>query len=48
LPPVGYVISLTQTDRHFAELVKILAPQGKLARIDDRRRLMSGCSSARA
>lgn len=35
LPPVGYVISLTQTDRHFPELVEILAPQGKLALIDD-------------
>lgn len=35
LPPVGYVISLTQTDCHFPELVEILAPQGKLALIDD-------------
>ena len=35
LPPVHYVISLTQTDRHLEQLVEILAPQGKLALIDD-------------
>jgi len=35
LPPLGYVISLTQTDQHFAQLVEVLAPQGKLALIDD-------------
>ena len=35
LPPVRYVISLTQTDRHLEQLVEILAPQGKLALIDD-------------
>lgn len=35
LPPVDYVVSLTQTDAHFADLVEILAPQGKLALIDD-------------
>ena len=34
-PPVNYVIGLTQTDRHFGQLVEILAPQGKLAFIDD-------------
>ena len=35
LPPVNSVISLTQTDQHLAQLVEILAPQGKLALIDD-------------
>lgn len=35
LPPVRQVISLTQTDKHFAQLVEILAPQGQLALIDD-------------
>lgn len=35
LPPVDLVISLTQTDKHFAQLVEILAPQGKFALIDD-------------
>ncbi|WP_172203442.1 MULTISPECIES: zinc-binding alcohol dehydrogenase family protein [unclassified Niveibacterium] len=35
LPPLGYVISLTQTDQHFEQLVEVLAPQGKLALIDD-------------
>ena len=35
LPPVHYVIGLSQTDRHFEQLVEILAPQGKLALIDD-------------
>ena len=35
LPPVSHVISLTQTDRHLEQLVDILAPQGKLALIDD-------------
>ncbi|BBP04802.1 oxidoreductase [Sulfuriferula plumbiphila] len=35
LPPVNHVISLTQTERHFEQLVEILAPQGKLALIDD-------------
>ena len=35
LPPVQYVIGLSQTDRHFDQLVEILAPQGKLALIDD-------------
>jgi zinc-binding alcohol dehydrogenase family protein len=33
--PVHYVASLTQTERHFAALVNALAPQGKLALIDD-------------
>lgn len=35
LPPVRYVVSLTHTDQHFADLVALLAPQGKLALIDD-------------
>ena len=32
---VNYAISLTHTDQHFDELVKSIAPQGKLALIDD-------------
>ncbi|RBP48764.1 zinc-binding alcohol dehydrogenase family protein [Arenicella xantha] len=32
---VSHVISLNQTDQHFAQLVEVLAPQGKLALIDD-------------
>ena len=35
VPPVEYAISLTHTDQHFAQLVDALAPQGKLALIDD-------------
>jgi len=35
LPPVDQVISLTHTDKHFVQLVELLAPQGKLALIDD-------------
>ncbi len=35
LPPVDQVISLTHTDKHFVQLVDLLAPQGKLALIDD-------------
>lgn len=35
LPPVDQVISLTHTDKHFVQLVDVLAPQGKLALIDD-------------
>lgn len=34
-PQVTHVASLTQTDLHFAQLVEALAPQGKLALIDD-------------
>jgi len=34
-PEVSLVASLTQTDRHFPEIVHVLAPQGKLALIDD-------------
>lgn len=32
---VAHVISLTQTDQHFGEIVQVLKPQGKLALIDD-------------
>lgn len=32
---VTHVASLTHTDSHFAEIVKVLAPQGRLALIDD-------------
>ncbi len=32
---VDYVISLNQTDAHFSEIVTVIAPQGKLALIDD-------------
>ena len=35
LPPVDYAISLTHTDQHFAQLAEVLAPQGRLALIDD-------------
>ena len=35
LPPVDYVISLNQTDRHFDQIVELIAPQGKFALIDD-------------
>jgi NADPH2:quinone reductase len=34
-PPVKYVASLTATARNFAQLVEILAPEGKLGVIDD-------------
>lgn len=34
-PPVAYVASLTHTEQHFAQIVELLAPQGKLALIDD-------------
>lgn len=32
---VSHVISLTHTDQHYNQLVELLAPQGKLALIDD-------------
>jgi zinc-binding alcohol dehydrogenase family protein len=35
LPPVTYVASLTHTDQHWTALVDVLAPQGKVAVIDD-------------
>jgi zinc-binding alcohol dehydrogenase family protein len=34
-PEVTLVASLTRTDQHYAEIVKALAPQGRLALIDD-------------
>jgi len=34
-PPVAYVASLTHTDRHFAAVAEVVAPQGKVALIDD-------------
>jgi len=35
VPSVTHVASLTQTDRHYAEIIKSLAPQGRLGLIDD-------------
>ncbi|MBB5048677.1 NADPH2:quinone reductase [Rhodopseudomonas rhenobacensis] len=35
LPPVSLIASLTGTEQHFAALIEILAPQGKIALIDD-------------
>jgi len=35
LPPVTYVASLTHTDDHWGAIVELLAPQGKVALIDD-------------
>jgi NADPH:quinone reductase len=35
VPPVMYVASLTNTEQHYAQIVELLAPQGKLALIDD-------------
>ena len=35
LPPVALIASLTNTEQHFADLVEIMAPQGKIALIDD-------------
>lgn len=35
VPPVMYVASLTHTEQHFEQIVELLAPQGKLALIDD-------------
>ncbi|MEH6443952.1 MAG: zinc-binding alcohol dehydrogenase family protein [Oceanospirillaceae bacterium] len=32
---VSHVISLTHTDQHFAQIVEVIAPQGKFALIDD-------------
>ncbi|MGY4492228.1 zinc-binding alcohol dehydrogenase family protein [Pseudomonas sp. TE3610] len=42
LGPVTHVASLTQTDQHLAELVEALAPQGRLALIDDPKTLDVG------
>ncbi|AKJ31316.1 zinc-binding alcohol dehydrogenase family protein [Caldimonas brevitalea] len=35
LPPLRYAASLTHTPQHYAQLVEALAPQGRLALIDD-------------
>jgi zinc-binding alcohol dehydrogenase family protein len=35
IPQVEYVVSLTQTEAHFAELAAVIAPQGKFGLIDD-------------
>ncbi len=35
LPPVTYVASLNQTDRHWNAIAELVAPQGKVALIDD-------------
>ncbi|UCZ87587.1 zinc-binding alcohol dehydrogenase family protein [Pseudomonas sp. L5B5] len=35
LPPVTHIAALTHTERHYAELVEIIAPRGHIALIDD-------------
>lgn len=35
VPEVSHVISLNATEQHFAEIAKVVAPQGKFALIDD-------------
>jgi NADPH:quinone reductase len=35
VPPVKYIASLTATTRNFAQLVEVLAPEGKIGVIDD-------------
>lgn len=35
LPPVTYVASLTHTDQHWGAIAELVAPQGKVAVIDD-------------
>jgi zinc-binding alcohol dehydrogenase family protein len=35
LPPVTYVAALNQTDHHWAAISELVAPQGKVALIDD-------------
>ncbi|MDB5982288.1 MAG: alcohol dehydrogenase, zinc-containing [Pseudomonas sp.] len=42
LPQVTHVASLTQTDQHLEQLVEALAPQGRLALIDDPKSLDVG------
>ncbi|MNC33228.1 Zinc-type alcohol dehydrogenase-like protein [compost metagenome] len=39
---VTHVASLNQTDKHYAQLIEALAPQGKLALIDDPETLDAG------
>ncbi|WP_137918095.1 zinc-binding alcohol dehydrogenase family protein [Hydrogenophaga sp. 2FB] len=34
-PTVDHIVSLTQTDAHFAQIVEAIAPQGKFGLIDD-------------
>ena len=34
-PPVKYIASLTATAKNFAQLIEVLAPEGKLGLIDD-------------
>ena len=34
-PPVSYAAALTKTDQHFPTIAQILAPQGRIALIDD-------------
>lgn len=34
-PAPGFVLSTTHTDKHLPEIVKLIAPQGRLALIDD-------------
>ncbi|CAB5686919.1 Zinc-type alcohol dehydrogenase-like protein SA1988 [Delftia tsuruhatensis] len=34
-PAVDYIVSLTQTDQHYAQIVEAIAPQGKFGLIDD-------------
>ena len=35
LPAPSFVVSLTQTDRHFAQIAELIAPQGRFGLIDD-------------
>ncbi|MTW09283.1 zinc-binding alcohol dehydrogenase family protein [Pseudoduganella eburnea] len=35
LPPVNYIASLNESEQHFTALAELVAPQGKLALIDD-------------
>jgi zinc-binding alcohol dehydrogenase family protein len=35
LPPITYVAALNQTDHHWAAIAELVAPQGKVALIDD-------------
>lgn len=34
-PQVGFIAGLNQTDKHFAQMAEAIAPQGKIALIDD-------------
>ena len=35
LPPPDYVVSLTHTEQHYAQIAELIAPQGKFGLIDD-------------